>query len=60
MSLQVLNAADFDLAKTLESGQVFHWRRAEDGFVGLIDGEAAYVEQHAEILLFDGTTPPRT
>src|ERR1043165_8254836 len=29
-------APDFDLEKTLYSGQVFHWQNAGEGFVGTI------------------------
>ncbi len=59
MTLQKLKAEDFNLAKTLESGQVFHWRAAEAGFVGLIDDEAVYVEQQIDALYFDGTSAER-
>src|SRR4051812_25781834 len=57
--LQTMEARDFDLEKTLESGQVFHWRRVDDGFVGLIDDEAVYVEQHGKSLRFDGAGPEK-
>jgi N-glycosylase/DNA lyase len=36
---------EFDLAATLDSGQVFHWQRADDGFVGLIDRTPVFVSQ---------------
>jgi len=49
MTKQV-HGVDFDLAKTLESGQVFHWERSGDGFVGAIDGLAIYVEQTGDVL----------
>ncbi len=39
-------APDFDLAKTLDSGQVFHWEPHGSGYAGLIGARAAYVEQH--------------
>ncbi len=45
-ALQTLPAADFDLALTLASGQVFHWRRAENGYAGAIGEVPVYVEQH--------------
>jgi N-glycosylase/DNA lyase len=45
MKLRTLSAPDFDLAMTLDSGQVFHWRRAGDGFVGTIGHEPVYIEQ---------------
>src|SRR5260370_421763 len=43
-------ASDFDLEKTLNSGQVFHWEKCENGFVGTIGKNAIYVEQRGDIL----------
>jgi N-glycosylase/DNA lyase len=43
-------APDFDLAMTLDSGQVFHWEKAGDGFVGTIGAHAVYVEQRSDLL----------
>src|SRR6266571_7728712 len=43
-------APDFDLAMTLDSGQVFHWEKVGNGFVGAIGEEPVYVEQRGEIL----------
>ena len=40
----------FDLAMTLNSGQVFHWERVGAGFCGTIGDRAAYVEQQGDIL----------
>ncbi len=40
-----LPAPDFDLAMTLNSGQVFHWERLGRGFCGTIGERAVYVEQ---------------
>lgn len=40
-----IDAPDFDLEKTLNSGQVFHWQICGLGFVGTIGSDAAYVEQ---------------
>jgi N-glycosylase/DNA lyase len=49
---------DFDLALTLECGQVFHWLREGPGWVGVIGEEPVYVEQHAgELLLTAGSEP---
>ena len=45
-----LPAPDFDLDKTLNSGQVFHWEHIDGGFVGAIGDQAAYVEQHGAVL----------
>ena len=45
---------DFDLEKTLNCGQVFHWERSGEGFVGAIDQKAVYVEQKAGALRFAG------
>ena len=45
MRLVEIPAPDFDLDKTLDSGQVFHWEKVGDGFVGAIGDLAVYVEQ---------------
>jgi N-glycosylase/DNA lyase len=43
-------APEFDLAKTLDSGQVFHWEKDGDGFVGTIGERAVHVEQQGDLL----------
>ena len=53
MKLFNVPAPDFDLALTLESGQVFHWERAANGFVGVIANVPVYVEQRANVLRVD-------
>jgi len=52
--------SDFDLEKTLDSGQVFHWEKAGGGFVGTIADVAAYVEEENDVLKvrFGGTPKP--
>jgi N-glycosylase/DNA lyase len=40
-----------DLAKTLNSGQVFHWTQHGKGFVGAIDQKPCYLEQSGNQLL---------
>ena len=51
-------ASDFDLAMTLDSGQVFHWEKADAGFIGTIGGRAIYVEQQEGFLkVRDGEAP---
>ena len=50
MDLTRIEAPDFDLAMTLNSGQVFHWGKIGDGFYGMIGDRAVYVEQHGDIL----------
>ena len=51
-------APDFDLEKTLNSGQVFHWQNACNGFMGTIGEHAVYIEQHNQLLkLRFGGTP---
>ena len=47
-------APDFDLEKTLNCGQVFHWEKSGAGFVGAIGGTAVYVEQQGNRLLVMG------
>lgn len=50
MKWQAIDAPDFDLEKTLNSGQVFHWEKCGKGFAGAIGGEAVYVEQRGNTL----------
>ena len=46
MKLTKIPASDFDLAMTLNSGQVFHWEKIGGGFVGTVGEFSLYVEQH--------------
>ena len=59
MKLTEISAPDFDLAMTLDSGQVFHWQKIGDGFVGAIADYAVYVEQDRDVLKakMDGGAP---
>ena len=50
MKLTEIPAPDFDLAMTLDSGQVFHWEKVDGGFIGTIGERAVYVKQRGEIL----------
>ncbi len=50
MDLMRIEAPDFDLAMTLNSGQVFHWEKYGNGFVGAIGEKAIYLEQRGGIL----------
>src|SRR6266853_2028172 len=50
MKLIEISASDFDLAMTLNSGQVFHWQNTDNGFVGTIGNEPVYAEQSGELL----------
>jgi N-glycosylase/DNA lyase len=50
MKLIRISAPDFDLAKTLDSGQVFHWENTGGGFVGAIGDRPIYVEQRGDAL----------
>jgi N-glycosylase/DNA lyase len=56
MRLLQLAAPDFDLVRTLDSGQVFHWENCGAGHVGAIDAKAVYVEQRRGGLFFCGAT----
>jgi N-glycosylase/DNA lyase len=56
MRLGRIVAPEFDLEKTLNCGQVFHWEKCGDGFAGAIGDEAAYVEQRGDQLRFAGVT----
>ncbi|HEY0368585.1 MAG TPA: DNA glycosylase [Chthoniobacterales bacterium] len=55
----LIEAPEFDLAKTLDSGQVFHWEGHDQGFVGTIGDEAVFVEQRESKLFVRGSTPKR-
>ncbi len=50
MKLVKISAPAFDLAKTLDSGQVFHWEKIGNGFIGTISDLPIYVEQHGDVL----------
>jgi N-glycosylase/DNA lyase len=50
MKLIEISAPAFDLAMTLDSGQVFHWEKAGNGFIGAIGERAFYVEQDRALL----------
>ena len=54
-----IRAPDFDLEKTLDSGQVFHWQKVGDGFVGAIGDLAVQVRQDTEILEVHFGGPPK-
>jgi N-glycosylase/DNA lyase len=60
MKLFEIPASDFDLAMTLDSGQVFHWQKAGKGFAGTIGDCAVYVEKNGNVLkVRDGRAPAR-
>jgi N-glycosylase/DNA lyase len=54
--LREIAAMDFDLPRTLDSGQVFHWEKCGDGYAGSIGSNGVYVEQRQKRLLFAGAT----
>ena len=56
MRLAQITAPDFDLEKTLDSGQVFHWEKEDSGYLGAIGDKPAYVEQRGDQLFFAGVT----
>jgi N-glycosylase/DNA lyase len=47
-------APDFDLEKTLNSGQVFHWEKIDSGFVGAIGDTPISVRQNGDSLFLIG------
>lgn len=51
MKLTRIAVPEFDLAMTLDSGQVFHWEPHGKGFVGTIGSRPVYVEQQGDHLL---------
>jgi N-glycosylase/DNA lyase len=58
MKSVAIAAPQFDLAVTLDSGQVFHWERAGDGYVGTIREHGVYVEQRDGQLFVTGVRAP--
>jgi N-glycosylase/DNA lyase len=48
--LDVTPAPDFDLEKTFNSGQVFHWTPYQNGFVGALGETPVYVEQEGDTI----------
>jgi N-glycosylase/DNA lyase len=53
-----IRTPDFDLQKTLDSGQVFHWQRVNNGFVGTIGDLPLFVEKQGHVLkVCCGATP---
>lgn len=48
--MAMITAPHFNLALTLESGQVFHWHRVGAGWVGTIGSQPVYVEQAGKSL----------
>jgi N-glycosylase/DNA lyase len=56
MRLAQTTVDDFDLARTLDSGQVFHWETRGAGHVGAMGTKPVYVEQRGQKLLFAGVT----
>src|SRR5205814_7648263 len=58
MKFTKIRAPDFHLEKTLDSGQVFHWEKSGDGFVGVIGNLPLYIEQRGEFLKVRDGEPP--
>jgi N-glycosylase/DNA lyase len=54
---QSLPAPHFDLEKTLNSGQVFHWTRHGNGYVGAIAENPVYLEQVGESMRVSAEDP---
>src|ERR1700736_1213951 len=54
VQLAKIPAPDFDLAMTLGSGQVFHWEKLGNGFIGAIGDRPVYVEQRGDVLKIGG------
>ena len=50
MQRMEISALDFDLEKSLDSGQVFHWEKIGKAFVGTIGDWAVCTEQRGEVL----------
>lgn len=54
MKVADVPALDLNLAKTLESGQVFHWEQWGNGFLGTIGDVPIFIEQHGDNLHASG------
>ena len=54
MKLAAIKAPDFNLAATLDSGQVFHWEQVDAGHVGTIGERPVYAEQRGNLLMVAG------
>lgn len=52
-----LECPEFDLRKTLESGQTFHWVPQDDGYVGCIGSTPLFVRQNGNLLHYRGSDP---
>jgi N-glycosylase/DNA lyase len=59
MKFTKIRAPDFDLEKTVNSGQVFHWQKVGDGFLGTIGDLPVYVEQDGRALKVRFGGPPK-
>ena len=59
MKFTKIRAPDFDLEKTLNSGQVFHWQKVGDGFVGTIGDLPVYVDHGGSALKVRFDRPPK-
>ena len=60
MRFTEISARGFHLAMTLDSGQVFHWEKVGNGFVGTIGDLRLFVEQRGDVLKWEmeGGAPP--
>src|ERR1043166_7189125 len=58
MKLIAIRASDFDLAMTLNSGQVFHWEKAGRGFVGAIGDLPLWVGQRDDVINVSRSSRP--
>ena len=52
-----LDAPDFSLRHTLESGQTFRWRRTVDGYIGVVAGGVIDVRQDGQRLRYRSSAP---
>jgi N-glycosylase/DNA lyase len=59
MKFTKILAPDFDLEQTLDSGQVFHWQKIGDGFVGTIGDFPVHLEQEGRALKVRFGEPPK-
>ena len=60
MKLTEIDAPNFDLAMTLDSGQVFHWEKIGNRFYGTIGDRAVWVEQRGDVALVGHGAPSQS
>lgn len=58
VSMRTLDAKQFNLKATLESGQTFNWTNEEEGYICTDNVQAIYVEQKGDEILYESSHHP--